>query len=1046
MQKTIKALILSVLVLIRLIFSVSVLAAPEYDYTAGSWTDDYSDATGLSSNTSAGVDVSAGALKLQNAGGTYTAPFLTSGNVITTTIQPQLVATWGTIILDATIPTDTSITIQVLDEENNTFSNTLLSGNESGFTTFPIDISELPVDQNENNTDAKHGRIRIRVTLATTDTDETPEITEMTLTWATAAGTYEASPLLDSVWPTDKANNQGTGRVDATNTSTYPVIRWVKNLPNNWVGGMFTRGEGNEIYLKTNGGFGASAAQPQIMSLNRRTGQTNWSRSISGAGYSTIYHSVTQDKTMYFNDVFNDVMGAYDLTNEGAIKWLYVFGSGHGNTTDVDEDGNIYVQHHPAANGYSRIYSFDPNGGINWYYDHDLADDTFISGVTPDDNNIYVASANRSGITYQNGGQLIAINKSTGLLEWAYDTGDIVWTRNSPALDENEIIYTASYGDSNNEKKVYAIDTDGSLEWETSIGTTTDFYDDVLLRSDDKIVLHRLDSGYSTYTIEIRDTNDGSLVDSITGSDTVGSLVLDNQDGLYYIDSNSAASSKSIFYVDQDLNEKWQVKFGTTKILGNPMVDEDGRYYFSHSNLTGFTSDVAALFPWTLQPDNLSNTHVERGQEITFNVTTSMQETNLITGDDNYMQVVLSNGVKVALSYDSTKGDGDTIWTGTYTIPQNMAFGRQTYTVEATAASIETDVTVDFDSPATDSNNTGISTTGTFIVDGTGPNAEIIAPKGYINEEKPKFKFKKGTDGAGVSKYSLFLDEEKDELLKVRDIANETTGIFLDNENYKLKALDNKFSFYFKNIDENPLTEGQHKWKLKLWDIFDNYTEIVTTFKVDLTPPFLQNVLLNNHHLPVAGENYVIQEEKVVLSGTIHDKYMGSQKDGHDYESVASGPKSVVISIYRKDGVNDYNLIWKDEISAKTVENKHGHEKYGNFYFESGDIITPGTRYKVTLEAVDDVKNKSAFTFYIANSHVFGETQAEKINESAEATKRKSSLRPTPDVLGKTTTKAVETTIAKNEKKSNGLVTVGILFAAAAIGSAVVVYKKLRWK
>ncbi len=122
--------------------------------------------------------------------------------------------------------------------------------------------------------------------------------------------------------------------------------------------------------------------------------------------------------------------------------------------------------------------------------------------------------------------------------------------------------------------------------------------------------------------------------------------------------------------------------------------------------------------PWTINPGAIDA--VFRGDNITFDITTTMQETNPQTAEANQMQIVLDTGIKVPLAYSSINVDGDTVWTGTYAVPADMAVGTHRYTVQANAALVKTDTAVAFDAPATGTDNTGLTTAGSFKVMGRG--------------------------------------------------------------------------------------------------------------------------------------------------------------------------------------------------------------------------------------------------------------------------------------------------------------------------------------
>jgi len=107
----------------------------------------------------------------------------------------------GNLTLNATIPTSTSITAQILDGSGNVYSNTLLPGNSTGFTSFPLDISTLPVDRNIGAGGGKIYRLMIKFYFATSDTNVTPYIDSFVLSYTTKQGDLSASTLANTPFP-----------------------------------------------------------------------------------------------------------------------------------------------------------------------------------------------------------------------------------------------------------------------------------------------------------------------------------------------------------------------------------------------------------------------------------------------------------------------------------------------------------------------------------------------------------------------------------------------------------------------------------------------------------------------------------------------------------------------------------------------------------------------------------------------------------------------------------------------------------------------------
>jgi len=221
----------------------------------------------------------------------------------------------------------------------------------------------------------------------------------------------------------------------------------------------------------------------------------------------------------------------------------------------------------------------------------------------------------------------------------------------------------------------------------------------------------------TNYIIEAIRTSDGTLLWS-TSKGSLPTVFADGQNGFYSLDSSSGITN--IIYYNSSYEVKWQIpySFSSGSYNFNKLVhDEKGWLYGALAKSISGEQFIQyfALAPWSINTSTDASVY-SPGGVINFTVNTSMLPSNLLLGGDNKIQVVVDNGDKVALAYSSTDSNGNTIWTGSYTIPLSMTAGSHTYTVEAGAANIQTDITTNFETPATNSNNTGITTTGTFEV------------------------------------------------------------------------------------------------------------------------------------------------------------------------------------------------------------------------------------------------------------------------------------------------------------------------------------------
>jgi len=102
-----------------------------------------------------------------------------------------------------------------------------------------------------------------------------------------------------------------------------------------------------------------------------------------------------------------------------------------------------------------------------------------------------------------------------------------------------------------------------------------------------------------------------------------------------------------------------------------------------------------------------------------------MRPTDPLSGEANRIQALLDNGDRVQLLRRLDAGENE-LWVGYYEVPQATASGTHTFTVEASAAGVVTDIPVHMDVPAVDSENTGVTTTGRFGVDANPCTADEV--------------------------------------------------------------------------------------------------------------------------------------------------------------------------------------------------------------------------------------------------------------------------------------------------------------------------------
>ena len=136
---------------------------------SGAFTDSFANNAKLTSLTN--TNASGGALTLNGSSGTY--PLSGSAKSITTT--PAYLSSWGVASSTMVLPTGTTATVQVIDQNGNLIPDSVLPGNAAGFTSFPINLSGVST--------STYPSLGLLASLQTTSNLVTPSLTGWTITY-----------------------------------------------------------------------------------------------------------------------------------------------------------------------------------------------------------------------------------------------------------------------------------------------------------------------------------------------------------------------------------------------------------------------------------------------------------------------------------------------------------------------------------------------------------------------------------------------------------------------------------------------------------------------------------------------------------------------------------------------------------------------------------------------------------------------------------------------------------------------------------------------
>lgn len=140
--------------------------------TNATFTEPYTDTTKIASSSD--VAVTNGELQLAETSGTYA----TNGKSYTQDFGTSTVAEWGELTFSATTTSDTEARFFIVSSSTDGYTkltNSELSGNESGFTSSPVDLSEIPT--------STYDYLSVRTDLTTSDTSTTPVVGDMSVSY-----------------------------------------------------------------------------------------------------------------------------------------------------------------------------------------------------------------------------------------------------------------------------------------------------------------------------------------------------------------------------------------------------------------------------------------------------------------------------------------------------------------------------------------------------------------------------------------------------------------------------------------------------------------------------------------------------------------------------------------------------------------------------------------------------------------------------------------------------------------------------------------------
>ena len=602
-----------------------------------------------------------------------------------------------------------------------------------------------------------------------------------------------ASGLANSTWPKHGATQENSSYV-SQNLVPYLTLNWIYTL--GMTGGENTApivDSDGTIYIPTN---------TQLRAINP-DGTLKWTYTYGGSSSSTNRSTPTLDSSdVLWIEGYNGTTGLLYAINsaDGSLKCSF---NSSGTSTDlrtrsiaISPDGS--VAYYPRFSSRNLFAVNTSDCSQKWVV-------SFASSGTTEHENM-APSVDSTGIIYLGHALgVTAFNPSDGSVKWAYTTKTRIKSGPTLSPDETKLYVVTS---SPSGFLVALNTTNGAEAWDYQLQNVTNYYyaqPGVDTNGNIYVGLGGFQAGINSF----RSFNsDGTLRWSTEDNVFTRNGLIIGNNYVYGIRSTSGANGY-IHSFDKSTGTRKQqylptASFGSVDGGVQPAIDSDGNVYYS-----GRTK-LVKLVSWTLDTTTDASYYTP-GDTIQFTVTSSMLQADPSASENNQVQIILPSSDKVTLSYSDSSG-GNTVWTGSWTIPTDTVSGSYNATVEAAVYNSSTDVTTHFDSAPTGSSNTGITDTVTYVVDedkpkvknsgNTGEKAFVINPASksnsgktakYTNNKKVKIYLNTGDATSSVDEMKICNNKE------FKDCSWED---YRSKFNFRLSGKDGKKTVYLKLKDE----------------------------------------------------------------------------------------------------------------------------------------------------------------------------------------------------------------------------------------------------
>ena len=570
--------------------------------------------------------------------------------------------------------------------------------------------------------------------------------------------------------------------------------------------------------------YDPSSPWPTFAHDNQRTGQT----SKLGPDYPTLkiksdpvgasYGSIGIDgdgNTYQSGDIWSGwyyPSHAWKTNSSGQIVWNYTSDSSKAWAGPIlTNTGQVIVsQSQDTSCTNSRFKSLNKDTGAliwssfdgDWYGDHCgwAAAGTILSGgvlfseghgagnfwINPIDgsylNNGGGAGYNVVGSPAMSNDESKVYFSGAGIVRAYEKDGTFLWTRNLKTFAEGETNSVAVTTNGNvlmplQNGILYALNpADGTTSW--SFNSSSLFRSKASTATDGTIYIASKDGKIHALNQNgIEQWSYQGTAGYYDGFIQENSVSIDGTGNIYSIlDDTYSLNSSGQF--------RWKIKNGPTQ--PEVTIGDNKKIYVK----AGYS--VLTYEPWTISAtDNLFG---KSGGSITITTTSSMLKKDPSASEDNQVQAVMANGDKVPLTYVSTDSNGNSLWSGTWNVPEVTLPGEYTATIEASSYKVETNVAVNFTTVSTGSSNTGIKTTLNYKIENVAPTGSISINNGatYTNSANVNLTLTGSDNLSGVS--SMMISEDS-------NFTSSSWEPFSTTKAFILSSVDGTKNIYMKLKD-----------------------------------------------------------------------------------------------------------------------------------------------------------------------------------------------------------------------------------------------------